>query len=144
MAGSLKGGEILALTGKLGSGKTTFVQGLAQGLGIKKRVISPTFILMRRYSTPITNHPPSPGKAGLRRASQSLITNFYHLDLYRLEKNLEKEVENLGIKEIWTKKENVVAIEWSEKIRNLMPKKATWLKFEDRGGDRRMIEVRNQ
>lgn len=48
-AKKLKGGDIVALYGELGSGKTTFVQGLAKGLGIKKRIISPTFIIVRSY-----------------------------------------------------------------------------------------------
>lgn len=46
----LQGGDIIALYGELGSGKTTFVQGLAKGLGIKRRIISPTFIIIRSYT----------------------------------------------------------------------------------------------
>ena len=46
---SLAGGEVLALVGELGSGKTTFVQGLAKGLGVTKQIVSPTFIIMREY-----------------------------------------------------------------------------------------------
>src|SRR4030042_4237719 len=81
---------ILALSGDLGSGKTTFTQGFAEGLGIKSRVISPTFILMRKYG------------------------DFYHLDLYRLENNIEGEIKNLGIKDIWEDKKNIMIIEWAE------------------------------
>ncbi|RLC30881.1 tRNA (adenosine(37)-N6)-threonylcarbamoyltransferase complex ATPase subunit type 1 TsaE, partial [Candidatus Woesebacteria bacterium] len=77
IAADLKGGETLALTGELGSGKTTFIQGLAEGLGVKGRIISPTFILMRKYE-----------------ASKS---DFYHIDFYRLEDDLENEIKNLGI-----------------------------------------------
>ncbi len=122
---NLKGGEILALTGDLGSGKTTFIQGLAEGLGAKTRIISPTFILMRTYELPEE-------KA------------FYHIDLYRIEHNLESEIENLGIPDIWGKKDNIVAIEWAEKIKDLLPKSVTWIKFEDLGEEKRKIVVENE
>ncbi|MBI2405597.1 tRNA (adenosine(37)-N6)-threonylcarbamoyltransferase complex ATPase subunit type 1 TsaE [Candidatus Microgenomates bacterium] len=115
-ARKLSGGEILALVGELGSGKTTFVQGLAEGLGIKKRVISPTFIIMRHYL--VTQPPNNP------------ITHFYHVDLYRLEKNIEHEIKGLGFGEIWGKQENIIAIEWAEKIRRFLPKSTIWINFE--------------
>lgn len=118
----------IALTGELGSGKTTFVQGLAEGLGIKQRIISPTFILIRKYKLLFTNY-------DLR------FTNFYHIDLYRLEENVEAEVRNLGVEEIWGSSENVVVIEWAEKIKSMIPKNATWTKFENMGGNRRLIVI---
>src|SRR3972149_1991176 len=73
--------HVLALKGELGSGKTTFVQGLAKGLGVKKRITSPTFILMREYA--ISHQPLA-------------ISYLYHVDLYRLEGDLSREIENLG------------------------------------------------
>lgn len=125
-AANLKGGITLALSGNLGSGKTTFIQGLAQGLGIKQRIISPTFILMKEYEY---------GGVGEREGK------LYHIDLYRLEENVEQELRNLGIEEIWERGENVVAIEWAEKVRGVLPKNTTWIKFEDLGDDRRKILV---
>ena len=113
------GGEVLALTGNLGSGKTTFIQGLAEGLGVSTRVISPTFILLRKYIY------------GDR--------NFYHVDLYRLEEKVENEALNLGLSDIWGRKDNIVAVEWAEKIRGLVPKGAKWITFENLGGDKRKI-----
>jgi tRNA threonylcarbamoyladenosine biosynthesis protein TsaE len=83
----------------LGSGKTTFVQGLAEGLGIKQRIISPTFIIMRSY--------------------ESGSKNFYHVDLYRIES--EQDVEGLGLLEFMNDPQNIVVIEWPEKIKNLLP-----------------------
>ena len=121
--------NVLALTGELGSGKTTFVQGLAEGLGIKQRIISPTFILVRKYEIPISN-------------IQYQISNFYHIDLYRLEENVETEVRNLGLEEIWQNPENIVVIEWAEKIKSMIPKKAKWIKFENLGEDERRIKVK--
>lgn len=121
IASRLAGGEVFALTGDLGSGKTTFVQGFAEGLGISSRIISPTFILVRKY--------------GLTGKS------FYHIDLYRLEDDVEGEVKNLGINDVWEKKENIVVIEWAEKIRNVIPKSASWIKFENLGENKRRIEI---
>jgi tRNA threonylcarbamoyladenosine biosynthesis protein TsaE len=106
----------LALSGDLGSGKTTFVQGLAQGLGHTGRLISPTFILMRKYS------------------------RFYHVDLYRLEDNLALEIENLGLTDVWNK-DMIVVVEWAEKIKDLIPPGTIWIRFEDLGGDKRRITV---
>lgn len=120
-ASRLRGGEILALTGELGSGKTTFVQGLAAGLGVEKRVISPTFILLREYK------------------GEKL--SLWHLDLYRLEQNVAKEVQELGMEDIWDKKQNVVAVEWAEKIKGTIPKEALWIKFKNLGGDKRKITL---
>ena len=119
---------VIALTGELGSGKTTFVQGLAEGLGIKQRIISPTFILVRKYKIPISHQPLT-------------ISHLYHIDLYRLEENVEAEVRNLGLEEIWQNPENIVVIEWAEKIKSMIPKKAKWIKFEDIGRDKRRIAV---
>lgn len=121
IAANLKGGAILALSGELGSGKTTFVQGLAKGLGIKQRIISPTFILVRKY--------------GLGPK------NFYHIDLYRLETGIDREVRNLGIEEIWDNPENIVAIEWAEKIKKMIPEKATWIEFKNLGENERKIKT---
>ena len=116
-AAELKGGRTLALTGDLGSWKTTFVPGFAEGLGFAVRIISPTFILMRKY----------PG--------------FYHVDLYRFEENVAQEVENIGLTDIWGKDKNIVVIEWAEKIKDLIPPKANWIKFEDMGEDKRRIII---
>lgn len=121
LAADLAGGEVFALSGDLGSGKTTFVQGFAEGLGISSRIISPTFILMRKY------------KVGDK--------DFYHIDLYRLEGDIENEVARLGINDIWKRPENVVIIEWAEKVKEMIPESARWIKFENLGGDKRKIII---
>jgi len=120
---------VLALSGELGSGKTTFVQGLAEGLGIKQRIVSPTFIIMRQYSIPrFKDH-------------DSQISDLYHIDLYRLEENIDGEMKNLGMDEIFSDSENIVIIEWAEKGKNTVPKDAIWVKFENLGGDKRKIVI---
>lgn len=103
----LKKGDIVCLYGDLGSGKTTFVQGLAKGLGIKQRIISPTFIIIRSY--------------------ELAVGSFYHIDLYRAEG--KKDLEGLGIEEIINDKNNIVIIEWAEKLRGLIQKKRIDIEF---------------
>lgn len=121
---------IFALMGDLGSGKTTFVQGLARGLGVNTRIISPTFIIMRKYMiSPNTEH-------GIQ------YTEFYHIDLYRLESDIEKEIKNLGIDDLWSNKENIIAIEWAEKARDFIPQNAVWITFENIGKGKRKIIIK--
>ena len=126
LAKKLKGGEILALTGDLGGGKTTFVQGLAKGLEVKKQITSPSFVLIKEYS--ISNQPAqgwsaSGGQSAINNKAKKLI----HIDLYRLkkvDKILEKEISE------YFKPENIVVIEWAEKIKNALPKNTQWIKFD--------------
>lgn len=112
--------DVIALTGELGTGKTTFVQGFAKGLEIKEKIISPTFVLIKQHQVPKTNKV------------------LYHIDLYRLEN--EKEFKSLGLEEIITNPNNLVLIEWAEKITNLLPKNTTWIKIK-KTKDARLITV---
>lgn len=95
LASDFKNGGVIALSGELGSGKTTFVQGFAKGLGITEKIISPTFLLIRQY--PLGDY------------------FFYHIDLYRLS---SVETKDLGLKEILTSPNNIVLIEWPERIKD--------------------------
>jgi len=104
LSASLKPGNILALYGELGSGKTTFIQGLARGLGVKRRIISPTFVFIRQYSI---NH--------------KLAKILYHVDLYRINKT--SEAQGLGLEEIFTDELAIVVIEWADRIKEILPKK---------------------
>ncbi|QQS38702.1 tRNA (adenosine(37)-N6)-threonylcarbamoyltransferase complex ATPase subunit type 1 TsaE [Candidatus Woesebacteria bacterium] len=105
-------GQIIALTGELGSGKTTFVQGLALGLGIDKTLISPTFILMRQY-----------------RIHRNGLDKLYHIDLYRLDNNITSEIVNLGFSEIVEAGDNVIVVEWADKTKDIFTKNTTWFEF---------------
>ena len=113
--------KVVALTGELGSGKTTFVQGFAKGLGIKERVISPTFVLIRQHKIPKTKK------------------TLYHVDLYRLDKT---NFDNIGINEIITGPQNIVIIEWAEKVEGLLPKGTIWISFENIDSHTKSITVR--
>jgi len=106
-----RGAIVLGLSGDLGSGKTTFLQGFAKGLGIKEKILSPTFVIQKRFN--IYN---------------PKFKNFYHIDCYRLEK--EKDVLMLGWKEIANNPQNIIAIEWPEKIKKVLPKNIIWIKFK--------------
>lgn len=118
----------LALSGNLGSGKTTFVQGFANALGIKKPPKSPTFILLQAFPPGIKN--------------QELgIKNLVHIDAYRIEK--PKELLHLGLKEVLNDPHNIVLIEWAEKIKKLLPKNATWIYFKHAGKNNRLIIFNN-
>ncbi len=93
---------ILKLQGDLGGGKTTFVQGLAHGLGVRQSILSPTFILMRRY--------------GLDNA----FKNLYHFDCYRLEsKKDQKFLFDMEFSKITEDPQNIIIIEWSDRLNNL-------------------------
>ena len=118
--------HVIALSGDLGSGKTTFVQGVARGLGIKGRIISPTFILMRRYPV---------------QKAKNETHNLYHVDLYRLEGSIDQEILNLGLPYVWSEPTNIVVIEWAEKIEKLIPAGAFWIKFEQLEGNKRKIFI---
>ena len=137
----LKPPVVIALYGDLGSGKTTFIQGLAKGLGIKKRITSPTFVFIRQYEISL---PRSPfGHLGGGEATTSTPARcdvFYHVDLYRIEK--KDKVQNLGLEEIFSESQAVVAIEWAEKIKEILPKKRINLWFKYLNQNERKIIVR--
>ena len=114
-ARQLKGGEIFALVGPLGSGKTTFVKAMGRQLKIKHNIPSPTFILLQAFETKL---PASGGKKKIL---------FYHLDLYRTQSF--KEVKNLGLGEFWGKPNTLTFIEWADKIKRHLPKKTQIIRF---------------
>lgn len=123
---TLKGGEVLCLYGDLGHGKTTFVQGLAKGLGVERRVNSPTFIIMRTYEKNIKH-------------VSSHIKFLYHVDLYRI--NSEQDIIDLGLYDIMNKQDNIVVIEWPEKMGRALPEKRIDIKFEYIDEESRKISI---
>jgi len=121
IAKTLEGGEVIALFGDLGSGKTTFTQFLARALGVKKRVPSPTFVVMRAYDD-----------LNLRGVS------LHHYDFYRLD-SLE-EIRDLGIEEDFKDPKTICVIEWAEKAEELLPEERFEIKFKTIDKDKRAIE----
>jgi len=119
LAGKIDKGTVIALYGNLGSGKTTFVQGFARGIGINKRVISPTFIILRTYK--IVNG------------------NFYHVDLYRTQN--DNDIREIGLDEIIKNGKDIVAVEWAEKLGNFLPKRRIEVYFKSQD-DTREITIK--
>lgn len=117
------GALVLALKGDLGAGKTTFAQGLAKELGIKEKILSPTFVIMKHFNILAFKH----------------FNNFYHMDCYRLEN--AADMSGLGFEEILKNPANLAVIEWAEKIEEILPADTIWLEFEHSGGDKRKITV---
>ncbi len=119
IADKFQGGEIICLEGDLGAGKTTFSQGLLQGLGAEGPYTSPTFVVMKEYKTK--------------------SRNVYHIDAYRINK---EDVLELGWEELVADKSNVIILEWPEKIKKIIPENSLWIKFRHLDKNKREIIYR--
>jgi tRNA threonylcarbamoyladenosine biosynthesis protein TsaE len=118
LAADLNPGTVLCLEGQLGSGKTTFIKGLAEGLGLKhpEQVKSPTFVLMHIYKAKVP---------------------LYHFDCYRL--NSLEELENIGFQDFVNDSQAISCVEWAEKAGDLIPETARHVHFEILGATQRRI-----
>src|SRR3989344_3171440 len=119
---------VIALEGKLGAGKTRFAQGIARHLQINRNITSPTFVLMKKYDIA--------GKIFSRR-----IKTFYHLDCYRI--NSSKEILDIGRQNIIADPANIVLVEWSEKIRDLLPQNVVKITIKEKNENEREIIIKN-
>lgn len=122
-AKNLQGGEIIALSGNLGAGKTIFTKGLAHALGVKHVVNSPTFNILKLY--PTTNN-------------LGIIT-LVHIDAYRLKSS--NELEALGVQEYFDNPNFVTVIEWPEKIKKILPKKTEHITIKQLNENAREITI---
>ena len=117
LAGELKAGSVLLLSGDLGAGKTAFVRGLAEGLGVNAdEVTSPTFTLVHEY----------------RGGKLPLV----HVDLYRLDR---ADLDEIGLDEDLAAK-GIIAIEWADRLVRPLAGSVS-VKIVDQGGNRRTIEI---
>lgn len=104
---------VIGLEGNLGAGKTTFIRAFAKGMSVKGKLTSPTFVLMKKYG------------------------NLHHIDCYRIKDF--KDILAIDFKEIITNPQNIVLIEWAEKIKRILPKNRIWIKFKILGRRERLI-----
>ena len=106
LATTLLPGTLLCLTGDLGAGKTTLVQGLLEGLGAERPYVSPTFVIMKQYELPASS------VTGVKR--------IYHADAYRVG---SKDFTEIGFAEWCADPQGLVILEWPERIVDLLPEK---------------------
>ena len=126
-----KSALVIALEGELGSGKTTFIKGFSRAFGVREKVLSPTFVLIHKHQ--IQNS---------KIKNQNYISKFknlYHVDAYRLKS--EKDLLKLGIKEIFNNPENIVLIEWADRVKKVIPKTAVWIRLDHLGRNKRKIKI---
>ncbi|HSG41785.1 MAG TPA: tRNA (adenosine(37)-N6)-threonylcarbamoyltransferase complex ATPase subunit type 1 TsaE [Anaerolineales bacterium] len=119
LGGALQAGDVICLQGDLGAGKTTFVQGIAQGWGSLDSVSSPTFIIVNEY----------------RRAGSSRL---FHMDAYRLESVLE--AEQLDLDSMLA--DGALLIEWPERIAELIPLECLWIQLDHKDKEEREMKFK--
>lgn len=112
----LQPGDVLALIGDLGAGKTTFAQGIGEGLLIDEPIDSPTFTIVKEYQGRMP---------------------FYHMDVYRLETAIDEE---LGWDEYFYG-DGVTLVEWAQRIEPLLPEDTIWIRIQIQEGDQREIHL---
>jgi tRNA threonylcarbamoyladenosine biosynthesis protein TsaE len=120
-AKTLHGGEVIGLIGDLGAGKTVFAKGLAAGLGVKQKINSPTFVLMRVYPV-----------------KKVKIKNFIHIDAYRLKS--AADLAAIGAKEYFSDPSSIVLIEWADRIKAL-PKNKIIISFNCKNERERLLNI---
>lgn len=120
-----KGAHVLALAGELGAGKTSFVKALAKLLGIVEHVTSPTFVIMKHYKVP----------------DHEWVKTLTHIDVYRIE-DID-EVRVLRLNELYENSGRIICIEWPERMANLVPEDALWIKLKINDDGTRTITYGN-
>lgn len=128
IAKQIKHGGIVCLTGDLGAGKTTFTQGLLKALKVKGPYTSPTFLIMKNYRiTHSANRKSRSEKDNSLHDPRSTIREVYHVDAYRIK---NKDLLNLGWKEMTDNLENIIIIEWADRVKKIIPKNSFWINLE--------------
>lgn len=107
--------KVIALSGELGSGKTTLTQEIGRTLGIKNKIISPTFVIMKIYNIDKNS------------IYYSHFKKLIHIDAYRLESSLE--LLKIGWVDLIEDKDNLIIVEWPEKVENCFDSKSFWVKL---------------
>lgn len=119
---NLIGAKVLYLSGELGSGKTTLTKEIATLLGVREKVVSPTFVIMKKYKT-----------------KDKKIKNLIHMDAYRLDK--KEELVNFGWEEILSNKENLIIVEWPERVFENIKDSQIKVFLEHQDNNKRKIKI---
>ncbi len=114
---------LVTLSGELGAGKTTFVKALAEKLCVSEDVTSPTFVIERRYKT-----------------KHKIFSKLVHIDCYRLENG--KELQNLEWIDRLSEPGSLIALEWPEKVREVIPENVIEIEFQVGEGDQRVVNIK--
>ncbi len=136
---SEKNATIVGLYGDLGSGKTTFMKYLAKEFGVGETIQSPTFVIMKKYSLKDVSKNAQVQDEKLWNFLFSNFQTLIHIDAYRIEK--DEEMLNLGWQEIISDPQNLIFIEWPEKIISIMPKHIK-IYFEHKNENERKIIIK--
>lgn len=115
---TLRGGEVIALHGDLGGGKTTFTKGLAEALKVEEVITSPTFVMLKKYPAKLSN-------------GQNI--ELVHIDAYRTD--TIEDIKSVGIEDFLGRNDVVMVVEWAEKIREILPLR------QAQGGPKNMIDI---
>lgn len=123
------GAIVIALEGELGVGKTVFAKAFARALGIKSNITSPTFVILKRYPFSLTKN--------YKLKTENF---FYHIDAYRLKDH--RDLIAIGIEEILADPNDIVLIEWSDRVQKILPKKHIKIHIDHVNRTTRRIMIR--
>jgi len=108
---NVKKAIVFGLVGELGAGKTAFVKEFVKTAGVKEKVSSPTFLIMRSFDL---------------KNKKTHFKKIYHIDAYRIE---SEDLLRLGLKEIINDSKSIVMVEWADKIKSVLPRNAIWIRI---------------
>ncbi len=119
---------VIGFVGELGAGKTTFIKYFLRALGVKDRITSPTFILFRRFALSQLRRSRHSTFLDDRPRSYNLnYKNIWHIDAYRVKSS--KEILQLGLAKVFANPQNLVVVEWADKIKSILPKGIIWVEL---------------
>lgn len=125
-AQTLHGGEVVALHGDLGGGKTTFTKGLAEALKVEETITSPTFVMLKKYDGYVDHQK----------------IELVHIDAYRAE-TLD-DIKSVGIEDFLNRRDVILVVEWAEKIHDILPQKIIDINFKFVNENTREIEMEDE